>query len=141
MKKNSAMLIAFVSPAAIFFILIFLYPILRTLLMSFFRIEGVTDGIAKWHFVGLKNYGKLLGTTLFRRSDRTLLGTSFCRHYYLRHPRSEFLPRHDLSSEYRFRRSTRNHVVTICLQPEIRSFEELFHTSPSAETRLYPVAQ
>ena len=68
MKKNSAMLIAFVSPAAIFFILIFLYPILRTLLMSFFRIEGVTDGLAKWHFVGLKNYGKLLGTTLFRIS-------------------------------------------------------------------------
>lgn len=62
------MLIAFVSPAAIFFILIFLYPILRTLLMSFFRIEGVTDGLAKWHFVGLKNYGKLLGTTLFRIS-------------------------------------------------------------------------
>ena len=68
MKKNSAMLIAFVSPAALFFILIFLYPILRTLLMSFFRIEGVTDGLAKWHFVGLKNYGKLLGTTLFRLS-------------------------------------------------------------------------
>ena len=36
--------------------------------MSFFRIEGVTDGLAKWHFVGLKNYGKLLGTTLFRLS-------------------------------------------------------------------------
>ena len=62
------MLIAFVSPAAIFFILIFLYPILRTLLMSFFRIEGVTDGLAKWQFVGLSNYGKLLNTTLFRIS-------------------------------------------------------------------------
>ena len=62
------MLIAFVSPAAIFFILIFLYPILRTLLMSFFRIEGVTDGFSKWQFVGLANYGKLLGTTLFRIS-------------------------------------------------------------------------
>jgi len=67
-KKNSAMLIAFVSPAAIFFILIFLYPILRTLLMSFFRIEGVTDGLAKWQFVGFSNYGKLLNTTLFRIS-------------------------------------------------------------------------
>ena len=69
MKKNSAMLIAFVSPAAIFFILIFLYPILRTLLMSFFRIEGVTDGLAKWQFVGLSNYGKLLNTTLFRSGE------------------------------------------------------------------------
>ena len=68
MKKNSAMLIAFVSPAALFFIIIFLYPILRTLLMSFFRIEGVTDNFSKWQFVGFANYGKLLGTTLFRIS-------------------------------------------------------------------------
>ena len=68
MKKNSAMLIAFVSPAALFFIIIFLYPILRTLLMSFFRIEGVTDSFSKWQFVGVANYGKLLGTTLFRIS-------------------------------------------------------------------------
>ena len=59
------MLIAFVSPAALFFIIIFLYPILRTLLMSFFRIEGVTDSFSKWQFVGFANYGKLLGTTLF----------------------------------------------------------------------------
>ena len=62
------MLIAFVSPAALFFIIIFLYPILRTLLMSFFRIEGVTDSLSKWQFVGFANYGKLLGTTLFRIS-------------------------------------------------------------------------
>ena len=68
MKQNSAMLIAFVSPAALFFIIIFLYPILRTLLMSFFRIEGVTDSFSKWQFVGFANYGKLLGTTLFRIS-------------------------------------------------------------------------
>ena len=68
MKKNSAMLIAFISPAALFFIIIFLYPILRTLLMSFFRIEGVTDSFSKWQFVGFANYGKLLGTTLFRIS-------------------------------------------------------------------------
>ena len=68
MKKNSAMLIAFVSPAALFFIIIFLYPILRTLLMSFFRIEGVTDSFSKWQCVGFANYGKLLGTTLFRIS-------------------------------------------------------------------------
>ena len=66
------MLIAFVSPAALFFIIIFLYPILRTLLMSFFRIEGVTDSFSKWQFVGFANYGKLLGTTLFRISMWTL---------------------------------------------------------------------
>lgn len=68
MKKNSAILFAFISPAAILFLLVFLYPILRTLCMSFFKIDGVTDAFSKWQFVGLENYQKLLSTTLFRIS-------------------------------------------------------------------------
>ena len=36
--------------------------------MSFFKIDGVTDAFSKWQFVGLENYQKLLGTTLFRIS-------------------------------------------------------------------------
>lgn len=154
MKKNSAMLIAFVSPAAIFFILIFLYPILRTLLMSFFRIEGVTDGLAKWQFVGFFQlwkavkydavphfYVESVSHLAFWRNDCALPGTAFCRHYHFRNPWKKLFPRYDIPSEYCLRRSPCNHVATICLQSEIRSFEELFHTSPSAETRVYSVAE
>ncbi|MDD3218549.1 MAG: sugar ABC transporter permease [Lachnospiraceae bacterium] len=68
MKKNKSMIITFLAPAVILFCLIFLYPILRTLLMSFFHITGVTDSMDKWQFIGVGNYVKLFQTSLFRTS-------------------------------------------------------------------------
>ncbi|MGF7142991.1 multiple sugar transport system permease protein [Anaerotaenia torta] len=65
MKKNKTMIVCFLLPALVFFIFIFLYPICRTILMSFFKIEGVTDAISKWTFVGLGNFNKLFRTSLF----------------------------------------------------------------------------
>ena len=59
------MIITFITPAVIMFCIIFLYPILRTILMSFFNIEGVTDKISSWTFVGIDNYIKLFSTKLF----------------------------------------------------------------------------
>ncbi|MEG0579471.1 MAG: sugar ABC transporter permease, partial [Niameybacter sp.] len=56
------------APVVIMFVLIYLYPICRTILMSFFKIEGVTDAISSWHFVGFNNYIELLNTGLFRTS-------------------------------------------------------------------------
>ena len=58
----------FLAPAVIMFCIIFLYPIIRTILMSFFKIEGVTDALSKWEFSGLANYIKLFNTELFRIS-------------------------------------------------------------------------
>lgn len=68
MKKNTPMIITFLAPVVIMFTLIYLYPICRTVLMSFFRIEGVTDSMGDWQFVGLSNYTELLNTALFRTS-------------------------------------------------------------------------
>lgn len=62
------MIVAFLAPAVIMFVIVFLYPIIRTLAMSFFKIEGVTDAVSKWSFVGISNYGKLWQTQLFRTS-------------------------------------------------------------------------
>nr|WP_301335043.1 sugar ABC transporter permease [Holtiella tumoricola] len=62
------MIIAFLAPVVILFVLIYLYPICRTILMSFFKIEGVTDAMSEWHFVGASNYIELLNTGLFRTS-------------------------------------------------------------------------
>jgi len=67
-KKNKTMIAVFLIPAVLMFVLVFLYPILRTVLMSFFKIEGITDSMAKWQFTGLANYSKLAGTSLFRIS-------------------------------------------------------------------------
>lgn len=66
MKKNKGMMILFLLPAVTIFCLVFLYPIIRTLLMSFFNITGVTDSMDKWQFMGIGNYTKLFSTGLFR---------------------------------------------------------------------------
>lgn len=60
------MIVAFLTPAVVLFICIFLYPIIRTVIMSFFKIEGVTDPMNLWTFVGIDNYTKLINTSLFR---------------------------------------------------------------------------
>ena len=62
------MIVVFLTPAVLMFCIIFLYPIVRTILMSFFKIEGVTDAVSKWEFSGLANYTKLFSTELFRIS-------------------------------------------------------------------------
>lgn len=68
LKKNKAVLGIFLAPALLIFIMIFLYPIIRTLIMSFFYIDGVTAEANTWQFVGIENYLKLFNTTLFRES-------------------------------------------------------------------------
>lgn len=72
-KKNRSMIIMFTAPAVIIFCIVFLYPIIRTLLMSMFKIEGVTDAVSKWQFTGLSNYIRLFETSLFRTSMWNLL--------------------------------------------------------------------
>lgn len=65
MKKNKGMIIAFLAPAVLIFLAVFAYPILRTILMSFFKIESVTDTTDLWQFVGLANYQRLFTTDIF----------------------------------------------------------------------------
>lgn len=73
MKKNKGMIITFLTPAVLFFAVIFVYPIVRTLLMSFFNIEGVTDSISMWSFAGVSNYVSLMQTALFKTAMMNLL--------------------------------------------------------------------
>lgn len=73
MKKSKGMIVAFISPALILFLLIFIYPILRTFIMSFFKVGSVTAPVAEWSLVGLDNYIKLSSTELFRTSMWNLL--------------------------------------------------------------------
>ena len=73
MKKNKGMIITFLTPAVLFFAVIFIYPILRTLIMSFFNIEGVTDSMSEWSFAGVSNYVSLMQTALFRTAMMNLL--------------------------------------------------------------------
>lgn len=66
MKTSKKMIVGFLAPAVIIFLMVFLYPIIRTVLMSFYKIESVTDKMDLWTFVGIGNYQKLLSTQIFR---------------------------------------------------------------------------
>lgn len=68
MKKNKSMIITFLAPAVILFLVIFLYPIIRTVMMSFFKIDSLTAKFGEWSFVGFKNYVDLVNTSIFRTS-------------------------------------------------------------------------
>jgi multiple sugar transport system permease protein len=68
LKPNKPVIVAFLGPAALCYVLIFLYPTLRTTVMSFFAVESVSDSLSAWAFTGLGNYQKLFSTPIFLRS-------------------------------------------------------------------------
>lgn len=59
MKKNKGFIIGFIAPCALSLIIMYLYPVLRTVLMSFFGIESVTASMSEWSFNGVDNYVKI----------------------------------------------------------------------------------
>ena len=69
MKKNKKMIVGFLAPAVIIFLVVFLYPIIRTIMMSLYKIESVTDATEYWTFVGLQNYQKLFTTEIFKTAS------------------------------------------------------------------------
>lgn len=62
------MIIAFAGPATLIFVATFIYPIIRTDVMSFFSIQEITDATDKWKFNGIGNYISLMETPLYRTS-------------------------------------------------------------------------
>lgn len=64
MKKSRLMMVAFLGPALFTFLLVYLYPTIRTAVMSLFYVKNVTDSYSKWEYVGFDNYGRLLDSTL-----------------------------------------------------------------------------
>lgn len=60
------MIVCFLTPALIFFVAAFLYPICRTVVMSLFKVESISDPVGLWEFVGLSNFADLAETTIFQ---------------------------------------------------------------------------
>lgn len=71
-RNNTPMIILFLTPAVLLFLTVFLYPVLRTIVMSFCRVEGVTDPIATWGFNGISNYTKAFTDPMFRAAMANL---------------------------------------------------------------------
>lgn len=62
------MIIAFITPALITFLVMFVYPVVRTVIMSFFQVESLTSSTSEWKFAGLDNYIGIWSTPIFRTS-------------------------------------------------------------------------
>ena len=65
MKQTKRSVLIFMLPAVVLMIVIFLYPTLRTIIMSMFNARSVTTPLTDWQFVGLGNFIKLIYTPLF----------------------------------------------------------------------------
>ncbi len=65
-RNTTPMLVMFLTPAVLLYLIVFLYPTVRTLIMSFFKVEGVTDPISTWQFAGFANYIKSFNSNLFQ---------------------------------------------------------------------------
>lgn len=72
MKKNKLMLFTFLAPAVLSFLVIYLYPVTRTVIMSFFRVPNIADRMSEWSFTGFINYKALMDSELFRSSFANL---------------------------------------------------------------------
>lgn len=68
MKKNKLMITLFIMPAILCLLIMFVYPVTRTVIMSFFRVESLTASTSTWSFHGLQNYFKIFNSTGFQQS-------------------------------------------------------------------------
>lgn len=68
MKRNRSMIIAFALPGTLIFLATLVYPIIRTVIMSFFSIQEITDPVDKWKFNGIGNYISLMKISLYQAS-------------------------------------------------------------------------
>ncbi len=73
MKKNKAMIFWFSLPSLLCLLIMFVYPVCRTVLMSFFKVESVTAGLSDWGFYGIGNYSKIFGSQTFRTAMGNML--------------------------------------------------------------------
>lgn len=66
-------MVLFLSPALLIFAIVFIYPVIRTVLMSFFEVTRPSTAISEWVFTGLGNYLNIFSKNTFRRSMSNLL--------------------------------------------------------------------
>lgn len=76
MRRSKSTILAFIAPALILFIVFFIYPVLRTLAMSFFEVNAISSPISTWRFIGLDNFRRLFATS-FPRSLKMLFKVWF----------------------------------------------------------------
>jgi multiple sugar transport system permease protein len=72
LKPKKDVLIIFLGPAVLCYLIVFLYPTFRTVIMSFFAVVSVSDPVSKWSFNGLVNYRNIFNTPIFLQSLKNI---------------------------------------------------------------------
>ena len=67
------MIFWFILPAVLCLLLVYVYPVIRTVIMSFFRVESLTAGTGTWTFNGLDNYMKIMRSSGFQLSMKNMM--------------------------------------------------------------------
>ncbi len=73
MRKNKAMIACFIAPTVICLLAMYVYPVCRTILMSFFHVESLTSDVSAWSFNGVENYVNIFHNAGFQISMRNFL--------------------------------------------------------------------
>ncbi len=73
MKKNKTMIALFILPCVLSLLIMFVYPVCRTVLMSFFKVESLTAATNTWEFYGFGNYEKIFGSNSFLLAMKNML--------------------------------------------------------------------
>ena len=73
MKKNRIFITGFILPCLLALLIMYLYPVVRTVIMSFFGIESVTSSVSEWSFNGVDNYIRIFTRPTFQRAMRNVL--------------------------------------------------------------------
>jgi len=72
LKPKKSVFIIFLAPAVLFYLLIFLYPTIRTVLMSFFTVKNVTDSVSTWVFDGFGNFKTIFSSPVYIQSLKNI---------------------------------------------------------------------
>lgn len=72
MKQSKRSIFIFMAPALFLFAMMFIYPVVRTAMMSFFNVKSVTSPIDTWTWAGFNNYIRLFNTPLFMTSVKNI---------------------------------------------------------------------
>lgn len=73
MKKNKSLIFWFMLPTVLSLLIMYVYPVIRTVLMSFFKVESLTASLDKWQFYGFGNYAKIFGSKSFQVAMQNML--------------------------------------------------------------------
>ena len=68
MRKNKVLIACFIAPTIITLALMYVYPVIRTVIMSFFEVSSLTSSADTWSFIGLGNYFTILHNSAFKTS-------------------------------------------------------------------------